>query len=306
MVTRISLVFVLGLPACAASEQPSPGPSTLGGSATAGDGDTETPTTGISAGTTSESPPSTTPTDTSTSQTVSSSDTGADESSSSGGVAASWRRYSLDTVAGTWSQVPLDELWVGANAPPSTGIAAAVSFTHFDRLLVVSDDGVVYEQADGVWQTPEPLARRFPMAGGLDVSAMAHTPSQDSEDYEDVFLVQTPVAVVYRQFENGGLELAQVSDLTDQDGGAPQGTVDNDWTLGIIDPTGLGTDPDWLVWYAAYANGDMWRFNAAFEWEQYPLADNPFFGVAAGEPEPLEVRAAYYDDTFEIAHFIAP
>ncbi len=218
----------------------------------------------------------------------------------------SWHRYSLDTTLGTWSQVPLHEIWVGDNAPPPTGITATTSLTHFDRLFVITDDAMVYEQADGVWQTPEPLDRRFPAAAGLAVDAMVHTPGQVGDDVEELFLVATPVAVVYSQFENGGLELSQVADLVDQDGGAPQGSVDNIWTIGRADPSGIGSDADWLVWHQAFSNGDLWRFNAAFVWEQTPLDDNVYFTGAAGEPDPFSVEAAYYDDAFERAHFIAP
>ncbi len=281
----------------------------MGGSASSGAADTEVATTSIS-GTAGEgtggSTTSTTAGAESTGTTtgdVSSTDTSVDSTS---GPQESWHRYSLDTVAGTWSVVSLDALWTGANAPPSTGIAAAVSLTHFDRLFVLTEDGVVHEQADGVWQSPEPIARRFPMAAGIDVSSIVHVPGQAADDNEEIFFIATPTAVIYRQFENGGLELVEVVEQQDEDGGAPQGTVANDWGLTISDPTGIGSDADWLVWYRAFANGEMWRFNAAAQWMVFPLEDNPFFGVAAGEPDPLQVRAAYYDDAFERAHFIAP
>jgi hypothetical protein len=207
-------------------------------------------------------------------------------------------------VTGVWTQTPLDELWTAPNAPPATGIAAAASLTHFDRLLVVSEDGMLYERAQRVWLTPVPIAERFPAAEGIQVTAIAHLPRPETSR-EGVLLVETPVAVIYDLLENGGVELQEVRDLTDVDGGAPQGTVANDWALTVSDPSQNGVDPEWLQWFNAYANGQVWKF-AALAWTQYSVADNPFFDGSAGEPDPLSVRAAYYDDTFERAHIIAP
>lgn len=314
---RSLLVILAGLVACAGGDQNQPSGATLG-SASDSSQDTEVPTTGISAGNTTGSGPSGTATSdasvTAETSTLGSSTTdntagstgGVDDSTSTGGNAESWHRYSLDTATGTWSQVPLDEIWVGDNAPPSTGIAAMTSLTHFDRLFVISDEGMLYEQADGVWLTPESVARRFPAAADLSVNAMVHTPGQESDDVEELFLIATPVAVVYRQFENGGLELAQVADLVDAEGEAPQGTVENLWIIGRAEPEGIGMDADWLIWHMGFANDELWRFNAAFDWVSAPLDDNEYFTGSAGEPDPFSVEAAYYDDAFGRAHFIAP
>lgn len=311
-VTRVLLLSVVALGGCAGGDQNQPGGATLGSSAGASStGDTD-PTGAASTGSSGASGGSSSA-DVSTSDASATSGAessgGGDESSSdsSGGGAVTWHRYTRDMIANTWIRTPLDELWTGPNAPPASGIAAAVSLTHFDRFIVLSDDGMIYERVNRVWQTPEPLAERFPAAVGYDITAMVHTPGQDgTTDSEDLFLIETPVAVVYTQFENGGLELAQVADLMDHDGGAPQGSVANEWALAISDPSGIGNDPDWLRWYSAYANGELWEFNAAFEWTLFPIGDNPFFSGAAGEPDPTTVQAAYYDDAFERAHFIAP
>ena len=301
--TQLLLFFLAG---CAGGDQNQPGVTGLAESAS-GSGSTGSPTSSTSVGSTSADPSATTTTAVDPDSSTSSDPVGegTEGSSSSGATETSWRRYSLDTASGVWSDVSLAQIWTGANAPPSTGIAAAVSFTHFDRLFVVSEDGMVYEQADGVWQTPEPLSTRFPAAGDLQVTAMTHTPGQDADDREEIFFVDAPNAVVYTQFENGGLELAQVATLMDNEGGAPQASVDNDWTLSLADPSGIGEDPDWLQWYGAYGD-ELWLFNAAFEWTLFSLGDNPFFSGAPGEPDPTSVRAAYYDDGFGRAHFIAP
>ncbi|MEM6295090.1 MAG: hypothetical protein AAGA54_27715 [Myxococcota bacterium] len=296
--------LVTGLPASASAADETGGSTgdvfTSGMATSSGsDASASMSTTGSSPTTTSG--PGTSGVDSTASQT-----TEEDGGSSSSGVEpVSWRRYSLDVDAGVWSSVPLDEIWVGPNAPPTTGIVATTALTLFDRIYVVSDAGMVYEQADGVWQTPEPIAERFPAAADLDVSSMQHTPSQGKTSSEDVFLIGPQTAVIYTQFENGGLELANVVDLMDTKGGAPQASVVNDWTVTVIQIEGIGVDVDWLRWYGAYAN-ELWLFNAAFEWTLYPLDDSPFFSGAPGAPDPFDVRAAYHDDAFGRAHFIAP
>ena len=314
-VSRSILLLSVVVAGCAGGDSDPPGASGLANTATEGSTGADSTAGSSGVGTTAETSASASDSastttapdpDTTAGQTDGATSSGGEESSSSGGEPASLRRYSLDMGTGTWTSAPLDELWASPNAPPSTGIAAAVSFTHFDRLFVVTNDGTVHERADRVWQTPVPLSERFPAAGDLQVTAMVHTPGQDTDDHENIFFIDAPTAVVYDQFENGGLELLQVADLMDNEGGAPQASVDNDWSLALADPSGIGMDADWLRWYSAYANGELWLFNAAFEWTLFPVSDNLFFTGAPGEPDPFAVRAAYYDDTFEIAHFIAP
>lgn len=306
----LPFVVVLG---CAGGDSDSAGVSDLADSAT--DGGTgpgsaadssSSDTTVEPSASTSVSGSTTSASDPDSSGGQSDASTSSDAETSTGGQPATLRRYSLDMAAGTWTSAPLDELWASPNAPPPVGITAAVSLTHFDRLFVTTSDGLVYERADRVWQTPVPLGERFPAAGGLQVTAMVHTPGQDADDHENIFFIDAPTAVVYDQFDNGGLELLQVAELMDNEGGAPQASVDNDWSLSITDPSGIETNADWLRWYSAYANGELWLFNAAFEWTLFPVSDNLFFTGAVGEPEPSAVLAAYYDDAFEVAHFIAP
>ncbi len=305
---------LLLLASCAsAGDRGSGGAQTLGSNDTTGDsgmsastastawmqstesssGDSGLDTTGAGDSSTTSGAPETTDSDSS----------GSDDTSS---PAVSWNRYTLDVRGGTWSTTPLDQLWQGANAPPATDIEAAMSLTHFDRLWVVTSDGMFYEQSDGVWQAPVPLAMRFPMTAGLDIGAMTHTPSADDTTSESVFFVDNPVAVIYTQHENGGLDLVEVAMLEDQADGAPQGSGRALWYVPIIDPLLAGMDEDWLQWFVAYDDGNLWRFNAAFVWTSAPLGNNQFLTGGLGEPDPDTIAAAYYDDVFERAHFIAP
>ncbi|MCR9166418.1 MAG: hypothetical protein ACE37F_01310 [Nannocystaceae bacterium] len=310
--TRSSAFILLTFAGCAGGDQNQPGGVTLGGSASGGS-ETGVATTGISAsGATSTDPSATSgalPTSSETGLTSQTDESGeSEDNSSSGGTPVSWNRYSLDTASGTWSQAPLSELWVGGNAPPPTGVTAAVSLTRFDRLLVATDDGMIYERADGVWQTPLPLSERFPLAAGLELEAMVHSPGQGvgGEMQEDIYLIDSPQAAFYVQLENGGLENGEVFDLVDEEDGPPQASQDFVWSIAETDPSQIGMDPDWLVWHHAFANGEVWRFNAGLTWTEYSLPANAYFSGAAGEPDPTTVRAAFFDDAFGVAHFIAP
>ena len=290
---------------------------TLGGDASTGDNgatgaNTPTASSATASASDSASASGTTASADSTSAGTSAGSDAADESTDDDGPgtttapAVSWNRYTLDVRSGGWSTTPLDELWQGANAPPATDIAAAMSLTHFDRLWVVTADGTFYEQADGVWQAPGPLWARFPMTQGLDVGAMTHTPSIDGSGEEGVFFVDNPIAIIYTQHENGGVDLVKSAMLTDEPGGAPQGSGRTHWYLPIVDPDNAMGNPDWLQWYASYDDGNLWRFNNAFEWTNAPIDDNEFFDGGPGQPDPTTIEAAYYDDTFERAHFIGP
>lgn len=293
------------LAACASGDPNDIGASGLAASATGST--TGEPIDGSSTGSTSSADPSATTSTLppgSTSDAVTSTGELDGSSSSSGEPEASWRRYTLETASGSWTEVPLDELWAGSNAPPSSGIAATVSLTHFDRLLVISEDGTFYERADGVWQTPVPVGERFPAAAALEVDAMTHVPNQQG-DSEDLYLIDTPVTAVYAVFDNGGVELDRVVELEDAEDGPPQASVDNGWVFAVADLGGMGRDPEWLEWYMAFANAEFWRFSA-FQFTLLDFDGGAFFSGAPGEPDPLSAQAAYFDDDTARAHFIGP
>lgn len=301
--------FVILVGCAGAADSDRGGAQTLGSNDSTGDSSSSTASPTVSSTTGGDSDDD--------AESTADSETGAETSSGSGGPDStdtgetsagveSWHRYTLDTTTGAWSTTPLDELWQGANAPPPTDIDAAMSLTHFDRLWIVGADGTFYEQADGIWLEPVPIATRFPMTAGLQIGAMTHTPSQMDTSSEDVFFIDNPTAVIYTQHANGGLDLVQVATLEDEADAAPQGSGRAAWYFAITDPPLAGMDPDWLQWYVAYDDGNLWRFNAAFEWSSEPIGNNAFLTGGPGEPDPATIEAAYYDDVFERVHFIAP
>ncbi len=309
-----ALSVALGVPGCAGSESSGTGAATLGSGdgTTGGETDGESDPSASSAGPTTISASGSTdpdPTDPATTDPATTDATGGDDSSGdsgdSTGPQASWNRYSFDVGTSMWSAEPLVELWSGSNAPPPTGVKAAVSFTHFDRLWVLAEDDTFYERSDGVWQQPRPLSTRFPMTTGLDVTGIVHTPCQRSEDCEEVFFVANPVAVVYVQHENGGLDLAGVSDLMDEKDGPPQASGVVQWYFALADVRSIGQGV-WLQWYFTYGDGNLWHFDNSLDFDSQPIGASPFFSGAPGEPPIASIRAAYYDDAFDRVHFIAP
>ena len=299
-VMALSMSFLAG---CTGAEGGTGGSAlTLGGGSTTeamtGAMTEPTPeTTGISqSGTSSHIPGSTGSAET----------TGDESGTTDSPPAVVWNRYTFDVQAQTWSSIPLDEVWVDPDAPPPRDIAATVSLTHFDRLWVVANDGTFYERLDGAWQSPTPLVDRFPMLQGLSVWSMAHVPGQEDDTIEEVYFIDNPTAVIYEAHENGDVEYSLTATMEDAPDGAPQATGRARWYFTFADPSGIGTDPDWLQWYVAYDDGNLYEFNAAFEWSSWPITDNPFFGVAAGQPDPTQIQAAYHDDELGRIHFIGP
>jgi hypothetical protein len=218
-----------------------------------------------------------------------------------------WSRHTFDLRQQSWSSLALDELWTQSNAPPPGNIAAAVSLTHFDRLLVLTSDSILHERVDGTWITPVPVAERFAETAGLSISGMAHTP-QAGGMVDIVTFIDNPTAVFYAMHEDGSVVHDMTMTMTDDTGGgAPQGTGRARWYFEIVDPTQINTDPDWLQWFIAFDDGRLYRFNVGpFEWSSWSITDNPFFGVAAGQPNPNLIHAAYTDHDSSRVHFIGP
>jgi hypothetical protein len=107
---------------------------------------------------------------------------------------------------------------------------------------------------------------------------------------------QAPVALDERFPMLAGLSVATMIHVPGQ----------HDDTIEEVEPSLIGMDPDWLRWFIAYDDGNLYRFNADLVWSSWSITDNPFFGVSVGQPNPLEVEAAYHDDTAGRVHFIGP
>jgi hypothetical protein len=233
-------------------------------------------------------------------------ETGGEATSDEADDSEVWSRHTFDMQTQSWTSITLDRLWTEANAPPSRDIAAAVALSHFDRLLVISTDGVLHERVDGLWNTPVLATERFPSLEGLSIAGMTHTP-QAAGMVEHVYFIDNPTAVIYAIRPDGEAEHYATVIMEDDPDGAPQETGRAQWYFELVNLSQLGAHPEWLRWFIAFDDDRLYRFDvAAFAWASWPIGENDFFGLVSGQPDPHAVRAAYTDDAAGRVHFITP
>lgn len=305
--TRLPLSFLLGLVlACSTSAgSPTPGPG-LGpddetsGSTTQGDPQQTDPTL-ASADTThgnTSVDPSTSTGDATETDPTDPDDTGPSETP--------LQRHTLNVSTGQWTSAALDDVWTGPQAPPSVGILATASMTSFDRLLVLADDGYVYQRAQGAWLPPVLTDDHFAVLAGRIVDAIAHVPSPEDPTVEDLFLIADHHAVIYNVFDSGNVSFVDDVPLSDVPGGPPHASGRPRWAITRTDPASFG-QATWLEWFYLYDDDVLYYSDATAEWvAQWPALGNEFFMGAAGEPDPRTASAAWYDDQGLRLHVIAP
>ncbi len=219
------------------------------------------------------------------------------------------QRYTFNLGTETWSAIPIEQDWTGANAPPcSIGVLAVTYIGGWSELLVIGDDQTTYRRVDGIWQPPLGWSDSFAALVGTQPTALLHTPSTtDPSEVTLYFLVSGGQAVLYTYGDNGGAVLADVVDVMDGPPPAPpQASEDLRWAFELADVS-LVPDPDWLVWFMNYTDGFLYRFNAAFEWVQQPQGNNTYFGTGqANEPDPSQIEAAYADIELGRVYFVGP
>lgn len=308
----LTLVPLLGLPlACSSAiDLPPPGPGL-------GDADDST-------GSATEAAPSDTdPTDGSVDTTVdttvgdsspSTSDADStateadptDTDTETGPTESPLRRYSLNLATGQWTSVILDEVWTDPQAPPTGGILATASMTHFNRLLVLADDGNTYQQVQGMWLEPVVTEDHFAMLAGRTVDAISHTPNPQDPTIETLFLIADHHAVLYDLSQSGSVSFVDDIPLIDEPDGPPHASGRPRWAFTRSNPADFG-QLDWLEWFYLYDDDVLYRSNANAEWaDQWDVLNNPFFTGAAGEPDPRMASATWYDDDLARLNVLAP
>jgi hypothetical protein len=230
------------------------------------------------------------------------------EGGSGGGSAPSWNLYTYSMSTGAWSvPTPLSVAWGSANSP-SSGIAAAVMLEHFDRLLVFGENGDFYLRADGAWQPPVPIAEKFPALAGLTLRAVYHVASPPGAELsETITFSANPIAVAYDYKSNDSVVfLDQVTMQDDPPPAAPQASGTPLWDFEIRDPSLYGTAAEYFRAYYGYSNGNLYQFDAAFVWQSWPYAESPFFKDKVNAPDPLSMRAGYFDAKLDRAVLLGP
>jgi hypothetical protein len=223
-----------------------------------------------------------------------------------------WRRHAFRLTTQTWdAPQPLDELWVGSGAPPPRGIVAAAATAHSGRLFIITEAGCLHERVGAQW-LEMPLAERFAEAAGsyTKVATAAEWP-----DFDELTLIDNPTARVYELSARGNIVGEPlVVTMQDEPIGAPQGTGTAQWAFIVTDPSLIDVSA-WFDAYSFYDDGTLYWWNAGTAaapgngWSSYPSpgGNNPIFqGVSPHEPDPNEVRAAYYGASADRVYFIAP
>jgi hypothetical protein len=224
--------------------------------------------------------------------------TGGTGGSGGTGGAPTWNAYAYNLNTGAWSTpVPLNVVWSGQNAPPTTGIWAAAQLEHFDRLLVFASDGKYYLRKSGVWQTPVAIATAFPALAGMTLRALYHvaSPPGTTPLTEDLTFVDNPKAVLYRYNSNDSTVWEDSVTMTDDPTpAAPQGTGTALWSFEVRDTAKYGT-ADYYRFYWGYSNGNFYQFDAAFVWKSWTIGQSPFWSGKANAPPTSGLQAAWTD-----------
>jgi len=236
---------------------------------------------------------------------------GAPSGGGTGGVGgtSSWTLYAYNWGNGTWSApTALDLTWSGANAPPSTGIAAATQLEHFDRLLVFTDAGKMHVRAAGTWLAPVSTASKFPALAAVSLKSVYHVASPPGQPLsESLTFVANPQAFIYAYAADDTVKLdSQVTMKDEAPPGPPQGSGTVLWDFEVRDPALWGTSADYFRGYYGYANGTLYQFDAAFAWKSWPLSSAPIFAGKPNAPSPTKMRAAWFDAKLNRAYFAGP
>ncbi len=228
-------------------------------------------------------------------------------SGGSGGGSVSWTLFSYDWGSGVWSApTALELVWSGTNAPPSTGIASVVQLEHYDRLLVFTDSGQFHVRSGSAWKTPVATSAKFPELGGLTPRSTYHVASPTIVA-ESITIFSNPTAVIYDYKSDDSVVFEQKVTVPDEaPPGPPQGTGTVLWDFEVRDPSLYLKSGDWYRAYAGYANGNVYQLDGAFVWKSWPMGSAPFFAGKPNAPDPLKMRAAWFDAKLNRAYFVGP
>lgn len=225
----------------------------------------------------------------------------------SGGAGQGLTLYRYDLGAGSWSKIPLANVWTGANAPPPTGIVAAVQLELYDRLLVFTAAGKYYLRSDGIWQKPVATTQVFAALSGLSLGSVYELPSAPGDPPDETLtFVANPTAVLYQYHSNDAVVYGKTVTMKDDPPpAAPQksGTVLFDFE--VRKPSAYG-QADYVHLYSGYADGHLYRFDAAFNWVSWPFAQSPFWNGKANAPDPTTLTAAWTEAKLGIVDFVGP
>jgi hypothetical protein len=235
-----------------------------------------------------------------------------DDAGDGGGIDAGppLNMYTYAIQTNRWSKNPLSAYFNGPNAPPVTGIVAAVKLIDIDRLLVFTADDKYYWRKDGVWQPPSTVAEKWaPMT--KSPRGVTHIPyywkqtlAPPQQDTEDLTVIDNPTFYIFKYQKTDAIVFQNSDLINPKDGGEPVRTNKLLWSYELPDlgnPNGAERYQFWDL----YDDGFLYEINAAIEIKKWPLATSPFW-LNHPEAPPANGVAAYYEHGSTSVHIIGP
>jgi len=222
------------------------------------------------------------------------------------------RLFSMPFDGQAWSSQFLSDAWKGANAPPAcANVMAAVQLTDIGRLLVFTDDGMLYWRKNGVWMAPIFATGRFPSLPAT-IDSVYQVPYSVFGPNLGATLTfsAVPYAYLYDYDINDSVTKADdfpviMTDDTSK-GGPNQKDVRARWSVERFDPSQYQQSADALLLYREYDDGKVYQFNAAFEWKSWSVAQSPLWQGKANAPPTAKCEAGFADHDPDKAYLICP
>ncbi len=118
--------------------------------------------------------------------------------------------------------------------------------------------------------------------------------------------VANPTAVLYAYHSNDAIVYQKTVTMTDGTAAAaPQGSGHSLYEFVVRDANKYGT-ADYLYVYSAYDNGNLYKFDAAFNWTSWPAKQSPMWSGKPGAPDPATLTAAWTEASLGIVDFVGP
>ncbi len=216
----------------------------------------------------------------------------------------SWNAY--DYQGQSWTATPLDQLptWSLPNAPPTTGIVAALRLTTFDRILIFTEDGMLYRFANGTaWLPPAATITVFPNLPGFAIRGAYHVPAewQNGTD-ESIVIVANPQFSSYDYRSNDTAEFTQGQSPIPDEPNCPDRTLLTE--LFQFEATNLTSYFD--LWWA-YSDGRMYRYRPGVGCvANTTIAESVFWQVNGFTPPTTGLSAAYFDIDADLIRVFGP
>ena len=205
------------------------------------------------------------------------------------------RLWTFDFNEQKWMSSPLDNEWVGANAPPCAVEVWATTYVETsDQLLAFMANGRYYRRHAGVWDQPEAIAARYPQLDGLTLESMIYVPP--IEGYEAQLLINSlPSAYLYFIEPNGDVTYDQAIPIMDEpNGGPPQSSSVRRWAISMGNPELLGDATWWTTWQG-FDDGHIYFADGAFNWSSWLADDSPLYTGVGSKPDFDEIEAGWGD-----------